>query len=243
MITFPGLPDVDRSRFIPDRIWVVRDGTFTCVSRDDDPGGWVSAVASDAAVTIALTDGMWPSSSSSAPSMMARMISALRLEPGMRVLEIGTGTGYNAACLASLGANVVTVEIDEEIADRARDSLRAAGFPGVTVLTGDGERGAPDHAPFDRVMATAAVRTVPYSWASQTREDGLIVAPYTGPGHPGGLLVLTVSQGAATGSVECDAPFMPMRGHGLSQAELRAIDTDPHLRIEITPTGQRTPRD
>jgi protein-L-isoaspartate(D-aspartate) O-methyltransferase len=166
------------------------------------------------------------------------MISTLKLEPGMKVLEIGTGTGYNAACLASLGVDVVTIEIDEAIADKARDSLRAAGFPEVVVLAGDGEMGAPGRSPFDRVIATAAVRTVPYSWVRQVREHGLIVVPYTGPGHSGGLLVLEVSQGSASGSIECEAPFMPMRGHGVSQAELRSINTDPHLRITVTPAGQ-----
>jgi protein-L-isoaspartate O-methyltransferase len=134
---------------------------------------------------------------------------------------------------------VVTVEIDESIAGHARDSLRAAGFPGVTVLTGDGESGAPGYAPFDRIIATAAVRDIPYSWVRQTREHGLIVVPYTGPGHAGGLLVLTVSQGIAAGNIEGAAPFMPMRGHGISQAELRSIDTNPHLRIEVTAKGQR----
>lgn len=239
MITFPGLPGVDRSLFVPDQIWVVRDGEFTGVSRSSNPEEWCRVVAADDAVTTQLKDGMVPTSSSSAPWLMARMIGALRLEPGMRVLEIGTGTGYNAACLAALGADVVTVEIDEAIAGRARDSLRAAGFPGVTVLVGDGEHGAPDHAPFDRVLATAAARSVPYAWVRQTEEHGLIVVPYTGPGHRGGLFVLTVSQGVATGKAEGDAAFMPMRGHGFSATEFRALETDPNLALEVTSSGQR----
>jgi protein-L-isoaspartate(D-aspartate) O-methyltransferase len=236
---FEGLPPVDRRLFIPSEVWVVRDDGWKPLSRTVDPGEWECVVDSDDAIATQIKDGMWPTSSSSAPWLMARMIGALKLEPGMRVLEIGTGTGYNAACLAALGADVVTVEIDEAIAGRARDSLRAAGFPGVTVLAGDGELGAPDHAPFDRVLATAAARTVPYAWVRQTREHGLIVVPYTGPGHRGGLFVLTVSQGTATGKAEGDASFMPMRGHGFSQAEFRALETDPHLAIEVTPSGQR----
>ncbi|MGH3157203.1 MAG: protein-L-isoaspartate O-methyltransferase family protein [Streptosporangiaceae bacterium] len=198
---FPGLPPVDRRLFIPEHIWVICDSRLVALSRGDDPEEWGRLVASDDAIATQLKDGIWPTSSSSAPSVMAQMIGALRLKPGMRVLEIGTGTGYNAACLAALGTDVVSVEIDPVVAGHARAALRAAGYPQVVVITGDGERGARSHAPFDRVLATAAAHTIPYAWVKQTRDGGLIVAPYTGRGHRGALLVLTVNRGVATGQL------------------------------------------
>lgn len=167
---FAGLPPVDRRLFIPENVWVLKDENLVMLSRKDDPAGWEQAVVADDPIVTRRKDGIWPVSSSSAPWLMARMIEALRLEPGMRVLEIGAGTGYNAACLAALGAEVVSVEIDPGVADEARAALRTAGYPGVEVVTGDGELGVPDRAPFDRVVASAAAHTVPYAWVEQTRE-------------------------------------------------------------------------
>jgi protein-L-isoaspartate(D-aspartate) O-methyltransferase len=231
---------VDRRLFVPDVVWVVRDGRHERLSRREEPDAWERLVASeDAAITTKLKDGIWPVSSSSAPSVMARMIEVLAVEPGMKVLEIGTGTGYNAACLAALGAEVVSVEIDPDLADQARGALRDAGAGRVVVLTGDGALGAPADAPFDRVVATAAVHTVPYAWVQQTRDGGRIVTPYTGENHRGALLVLTVRGGTAAGGVAGDAAFMPLSGQKLSQVALRAIESRPGLRLEVTASGQR----
>jgi protein-L-isoaspartate(D-aspartate) O-methyltransferase len=250
MSDFAGLPPVDRRLFIPETIWVVRDGTFIPLSRGDDPEEWDRLVASDDAITTRVKDGMWAMSSSSAPSVMARMIDALRLEPGMRVLEIGTGTGYNAACLAALGAEVVSVEIDEKAAHHARDAVRAAGHPGVVVITANGEGGAPAHAPFDRVMATAAAHTVPYSWIEQTEVGGVIVVPWAATFHPAGpLAVLTIrADGTAEGRFTAPARFMPLRDQRLSQAVLHETEERwikagrpdcSRYGVTVTPTGQR----
>jgi protein-L-isoaspartate(D-aspartate) O-methyltransferase len=103
-------------------------------------------------------------SSASCPDIVAAMLDAGRVEAGMRVLEIGTGTGYTAALLAQrLGArNVTTIEIDSDLAARARAALDSAGYGDVTVITGDGSRGYPDRAPYDRVLSTAQCsRTCP----------------------------------------------------------------------------------
>ena len=238
-VFFPGLP-ADRRLFVPDRFFMVRDSEWVAVSRRDDPGEWERLVADEnEALTTRVEDGMWPVSSCSAPWVVRQMIEALRVEPGMRVLEIGTGTGWNAACLAALGCEVVSVEIDRDVADEARGALENAGATGVVVIAGDGEHGASAYAPFDRVIATAAVHTVPYPWVAQTREGGRIVVPYTGRGHRAGMLVLTVADGSATGSIEGEAAFMPLRGQRLRQADLRAVETVPGLRVEVTAEGQR----
>jgi protein-L-isoaspartate(D-aspartate) O-methyltransferase len=237
--TFPDLPPVDRRPFIPDDVWALVENVGEVpLSRHNDPLGWERLVASDDAIITKLKDGIWPASSSSAPRVMARMIRALRLEPGMRVMEIGTGTGWNAACLAALGADVVSVEIDAAIADRARANLQTAGYGQVTVMTGDGARGAAEYAPYDRVLSTAAARNIPYAWVEQCKDGGLIVTPYTGEGHTMALLVLTVCAGVAAGHMEGTASFMPLRGQGMTQAEQRAIESHDDLHMEVTPSGQ-----
>jgi len=153
---------------------------------------------------------VWPTCSSSARWVMREMIDALALEPGMNVLEIGTGTGYNAALPAEAGARVVTVEIDPELSAAASAALERTGFADrVSVATGDGEQSVPGHAPFDRVIVTAAARTIPYPWVEQARDGGRIALPYSGPECVGALVVLTVSGGTAEGHAVGDAYFMP----------------------------------
>ncbi|QXJ24710.1 methyltransferase domain-containing protein [Actinomadura graeca] len=217
MSDFHGLPPVDRRLFIPETIWVVRHRRFVELSRAGAPEEWQELVMSDESVVTRLKDGMWPVSSSTAPSMMAQIIESLDLKPGMRVLEIGTGTGYNAACFAALGAEVVSVEVDASVADHARDALRAAGRPEVVVITGDGESGAPSHGPFDRVIATAAAHTVPRAWIEQTKVGGVIVVPWAATFHPAGPLAVLVvkGDGSAEGRFTAPARFMPLRGQQL----------------------------
>ncbi|MFI0444966.1 protein-L-isoaspartate O-methyltransferase [Actinomadura sp. 6N118] len=227
----------------------MRDGRFVSLSREEDPREWERLVASDDAIATQIKDGMWPVSSSSAPSIMAEMIDALELSAGMRVLEIGTGTGYNAACMAALGAEVVSVEIDREAADHARDSLRAAGHSDVVVITGNGEVGAPAHGPFDRVIATAAAHTLPHAWVKQTKAGGLIVVPWAATFRPDGPLAILKVNADATAEGRFTAPawFMPLRGQGLPQAVLQETEERwikagrpdcTRYGITVTPTGQ-----
>ena len=106
-------------------------------------------------------------SSASAAGTVAEMLQQLEVRPGHRVLEIGAGTGYNAALLARLAGpegEVTTVDINEDVAEGARRNLTAAGYGRVRVICGDGEDGYPAAAPFDRVIVTAGAWDIPPGW-------------------------------------------------------------------------------
>jgi protein-L-isoaspartate(D-aspartate) O-methyltransferase len=113
----------------------------------------------------------------SQPYIVAFMTDVLRLEPGMKVLEVGTGSGYQAAVLAALGVEVFTVEIFEELAERARQRLERLGFSNVTVRHADGHFGWEEEAPFDAVIVTAAAGFIPPALTQQLVPDGRMVIP------------------------------------------------------------------
>ena len=124
-------------------------------------------------------DGL-PVSSSSQPAIMAIMLQQLGLAPGHRVLEVGTGTGYNAAIMTHLvgeGGSVVTVDIDADMVARAQANLAAAGYLNVIVICGDGGFGAPDYAPYDRVIVTAGAWDLAPPWLAELGPGGRIVLP------------------------------------------------------------------
>ncbi|MGQ0778180.1 MAG: methyltransferase, FxLD system [Pseudonocardiales bacterium] len=115
----------------------------------------------------------------SAPWLQAMMLEQAQLGPGMRVLEIGSG-GYNAALLRELvgpEGSVTTIDIDQEVIDRARACLIAAGYPDVRALCADGEFGAGEYGPFDRIIVTAGAWDIPPAWVDQLAEDGRLVVP------------------------------------------------------------------
>ncbi|MEV0403484.1 methyltransferase domain-containing protein [Actinoallomurus sp. NPDC050550] len=224
------LAAVPRELFIPDQIFVSNDhGWLVPLRRSEDPERWQQLVAADnAIITRTAFDPTLPAelcdsttgrgvdatSSSSAPHIMARMIDALELRAGTRVLEIGTGTGYNAAVLAHLlGAeNVTSIEIDPAAAEHARRALEKAGYP-VRVITGDGEHGHPGSAPYDRIVATAAAHTVPIAWVEQVRPGGVILVPWAPTFHPDWPLCRLVVRpdGTAEGRFVGPSWFMPLR--------------------------------
>jgi protein-L-isoaspartate(D-aspartate) O-methyltransferase len=109
--------------------------------------------------------------------IMAHMTHALNLRPGQRVLEIGTGSGYQAAILASLDLQVYTIEIVPELARQAEAVLRAQGFGNVAVRTGDGYAGWPDAAPFDAIIVTAGAVRIPPALVAQLRPGGRMILP------------------------------------------------------------------
>jgi protein-L-isoaspartate(D-aspartate) O-methyltransferase len=144
------------------------------------PGLTPAAAYQDEALVIKYGDDGLPVSSSSQPAMMAIMLEQLGLEPGHRVLEIGTGSGYNAAVMAHIvgpTGSVVTVDIDAGLVDRARASLAAAGHESVLAVCADGGYGHPERAPFDRVIVTAGAWDIAPAWLDQLAPGGRLVLP------------------------------------------------------------------
>ena len=211
---------VERHRFVPDRAWTTTDGRNRLdIDRAADPAGWWAAAYADAAIVTQVDDGVpdgpgTATSSLSQPTVVAWMLEALDVAPGQRVLEIGTGPGWNAGLLAARAGDerVTTVEVDAGLAETARANLRAAGRS-PEVVTGDGEEGHPPGAPYDRVIATCGAARVPYAWVAQTRPGGRIVLPWTPAPWGGTLLTLTAGEdGTASGRCGTPLGFMPLRG-------------------------------
>ena len=138
-----------------------------------------SEIYSNQALVTAIKHSM-PTSSTSQPSLVARMLELLDLHPGMRVLEIGTGTGYNAALLAEIldsAADVFTIEFQENVARRARSHLEDEGYGEVQVVCGDGFFGVPEAAPFDRIVATVSCTDLSPHWLEQLSPKGFLLLP------------------------------------------------------------------
>ncbi|MCX4749653.1 methyltransferase domain-containing protein [Kitasatospora sp. NBC_01287] len=153
-------------------------------------------------------------SSSTMPRLMADMLDALDVQLGDRVLEIGTGSGYNAALLCHLAGaeNVITLDHTEPLVVSARRRLRESGLE-PTVLRGDGAAGQAGGAPFDRIIATCSVRRIPQAWLDQCRPGGVIVVPIKGTLDGGAVACLTkLGGGQAAGHfLHTPAAFMPLK--------------------------------
>ncbi len=113
----------------------------------------------------------------SQPFVVAYMTEQLGVKRDHRVLEVGTGSGYQAAILSRLAGEVVTIERYRTLAERARKTLERLGYDNVTVIVGDGLNGVPEHAPYDRIMVTAAAETIPQALVEQLAEGGVMVLP------------------------------------------------------------------
>ena len=113
----------------------------------------------------------------SQPFIVAFMTENLKLEPIHKVLEIGTGSGYQAAVLSELCDHVYTIEIVDELANESAERLGRLGFNNITVRSGDGFKGWPEEAPFDRIMVTAAPEEIPELLTEQLAEEGVMVIP------------------------------------------------------------------
>ena len=175
---------VPREAFVPEG-FQRRDGTWAKPGDRD----FLELVYRDDVLVTKLR-GRTPVSSSSQPSLMAIMIMALDVRPGLRVLEVGAGTGYNAALLASLGATVTSLDVQQDVAERACAALARAGVDGVRVAHGDGYLGVPGEV-FDRVIVTVGVAGVSPHWLDQLTPGGVVIAPVE---HAGTHPVLAVRQ-------------------------------------------------
>jgi methyltransferase of ATP-grasp peptide maturase system len=191
--------------------WLRRDGT--------DPAYHDPVYANRALFTmIGEETGSWGTavvglSSTSTPGLMTRMLETLDIRDGHDVLEIGTGTGYNAALLTHRlgGGHVFSVDIERDLVDSARDRLAALGYR-PTLVTANGAHGLPEHAPYDRLIATCSVPTVPWAWVEQTRVGGLILTDLKLSIHAGNLVRLRRGPDRAEGHFDPTwAGFMPLR--------------------------------
>lgn len=201
-----------RHGFAPDRLWAWGAGGLEPVDRGADPDRWAGLVyggPDEAAVTEA-GHGV-PASSLSCQAVVVDMLDLLHVEPGHRVLELGAGTGWNAALLAYRAGpgRVTTVDVDAGLVAAAQRRLDSAGL-GVQAVTGDGLAGRPEGAPFDRLIATFAVDTVPWAWVEQTAPGGRIVYPWGRLGHV--ALDVAPDGRSAQGWVQGLGQFMPARG-------------------------------
>ena len=191
-------------------------------------------VYQDEAFVIKTDDDGMPVSSSSQPAIMAIMLEQLGLARGNRVLEIGAGTGYNAALMAFLvgeRGSVVTVDIDADLAARARAKLVAAGYARVLVICGDGGFGAPDHAPFDRIIVTAGAWDLAPGWLAQLGPGGRIVLPLSVRGIQL-CVALEREAGHWRGRSACRCGFIRMAGAFAGPESFVPLGPQPGLHVQ-----------
>jgi protein-L-isoaspartate(D-aspartate) O-methyltransferase len=215
---------VPRERFVPE--FAAREG--------------VEAVYRDDAIPTKFRRDGFAISSSSQPAIMAEMLERLELEPGLRVLEVGAGTGYNAALLAQLVGPrgfVTSVDVDAELARGARRALRE-GRHRVRVVVGDGRDGWPAGAPYDRIVVTASAEEVPEAWAEQLVEGGLLELPLRFDGGAGQFVpTFRRERGRLVSVAIVPGGFMPLR----SADDPDAPAPPPTLAATDTASGRGRP--
>lgn len=189
-------------------------------------------------------DGRWTSSSSQ-PAIMAIMLEQLDLKPGQRVLEIGTGTGFNTALIASIvgpGGKVVTVDIQPDLVEESREHLELAGYDWVETVIGDGGHGYPEGAPYDRIILTVASDVITPAWREQLVPGGILVLPFAIVGPQ--VTIAFEKRGGELVSVHIKpCGFMPLQGEFAPQQPVRTqLGPDPLLFLTSDP-GQKLPVD
>jgi protein-L-isoaspartate(D-aspartate) O-methyltransferase len=182
-------------------------------------------------------------SSASQPAIVALMLEQLALAPGMNVLEIGAGTGYNAALMRTLvgaGGRVTTVDIDADITEAAREHLAAIGITDVAIITADGAAGYAPSAPYDRIILTVNAGDIAPAWAAQLKTGGLLVLPLS-VGAAQFSIAFEKRDGALRSLSMQPCSFMPLRGSmGDDGTGSRAISPRPGLRLTVTNAAAAT---
>jgi protein-L-isoaspartate(D-aspartate) O-methyltransferase len=202
-----------------------------------------AAAYADAVVPTRFDDAGETISALSQPTIVAVMLEQLAPGPGMHVLEIGAGTGYNAALLARLvgpRGRVVSVDVDTDIVEEARRHLRDAGgeYGNVDVVLGDGVLGRPQDEPFDRIIATVGAGDVPAAWLAQLAADGRLVVPLRIRGAVTRSVAFARAGGRAHAGIwEAVAPepcsFMPLRGIADDNAQTLALTPDGLVTVQV----------
>ncbi|MBD0742228.1 protein-L-isoaspartate O-methyltransferase [Streptomyces sp. CBMA152] len=223
---------VDRELFVPARAWVPeRDerGRWRFLDREADEDAWRRAVwDSHQSVITQLDDGRTApegpadgefTSSVSALDIVCTKLEQLGLDAGHRVLDVGYASGYHTALLCErVGSErTVGIEVDRHLAEWGASNLKGAGYT-PSLVCGDGMAGVAQHAPFDRIISTAAVRTVPSAWVGQCAHDAVIVTPFGTTYANSGLLRLTVRGDRAHGHFAGSAAYMWIRGERPARA-------------------------
>ncbi|MFF3499652.1 methyltransferase domain-containing protein [Streptomyces sp. NPDC003247] len=219
----PTFATVDRAAFLPELMWPydMEARASVLIDRRENPDAWYAAADSNVPIVtqwddgahVGLVPGELSTSSSSMPSVVYSLLQDLAVEDGMRVLDVGTGTGETAGALTHrLGReNVTTIEVDGIVSATARERLRRHGLHPHMVV-GDGVEGYPDTAPYDRILATVGIRRVPTAWIEQTRPGGVILAPWgTTYSNADAVLRLEVQGEVATGPFIRSVEFMKLR--------------------------------
>lgn len=190
------------------------EGTRTL---EHDPGrprrDHLALIYADTVLATRHIDGR-PASSTSQASLVARMLELLDLGEGMKILEVGAGTGYNAALMAEIVGDqrlVITVDVLEDVVDQTRRLLAGAGYPRIQVLLRDGFEGAAEQAPFDRIVVTVGCSDLSPHWAGQLAGHGAMLVPLEhASGHP--LVLLSKDGEELRGRLVLRTGFIPVRG-------------------------------
>ncbi|MFB7299184.1 methyltransferase, FxLD system [Streptomyces rubiginosohelvolus] len=185
-------------------------------------------------------------SCASQPAVVALMLDQLEAQPGERILELGAGTGYNAALIGHLvgpSGHVTTIDVDDDLVEGARAHLAAAGATNVEALTRDGALGHADGAPYDRIIATVGAHGIPHAWLDQLAEGGRLVTPQRLTGSVSRSIIYVKRDGRWQSAGSEMNTFMPLR-RGIADDDRRVVplSTDGTVRLQA-PAGQAVDAD